>query len=191
VVELEQQTAAAKESGKLESQLAQLPDIRASIQTAEASAASRGESLSSLNRAQAALPGLKEVVNKLIGLADVATYTLAGRAFDTVAKEFGFGATEGSTARAKMESLVNNQILPLLRDTFGAQFTEKEGEQLRKTMLDINASPAQKKEILGSFFEQKMRDLDTKGREIDGGNQAAAAPAPQRIKLDADGNIIQ
>jgi hypothetical protein len=191
VVELEQQTAAAKESGKLESQLAQLPDIRASIQTAEASAASRGESLSSLNRAQAALPGLKEVVNKLIGLADVATYTLAGRAFDTVAKEFGFGATEGSTARAKMESLVNNQILPLLRDTFGAQFTEKEGEQLRKTMLDINASPAQKKEILGSFFEQKMRDLDTKGREIDGGNQPAAAPAPQRIKLDADGNIIQ
>jgi hypothetical protein len=194
VVELEQQTAAAKESGKLESQLAQLPDIRASIQTAEASAKSRGESLSDLNRAKAALPGLKEVVNQLIGLADVATYTLAGRAFDVVTKEFGFGATDGSTARAKMESLVNNQVLPLLRETFGAAFTREEGVELRKTMLDINASPAQKKEILNVFYDQKMRSLETTSREIDGGGQAQAAttaPATQRIKLDVDGNIIQ
>jgi hypothetical protein len=194
VVELEQQTAAAKESGKLESQLAQLPDIRASIQTAEASAKSRGESLSDFNRAKAALPGLKEVVNQLIGLADVATYTLAGRAFDVVTKEFGFGATDGSTARAKMESLVNNQVLPLLRETFGAAFTREEGVELRKTMLDINASPAQKKEILNVFYDQKMRSLETTSREIDGGGQAPAvptAPATQRIKLDADGNIIQ
>jgi hypothetical protein len=194
VVELEQQTAAAKESGKLESQLAQLPDIRASIQTAEASAKSRGESLSDFNRAKAALPGLKEVVNQLIGLADVATYTLAGRAFDVVTKEFGFGATDGSTARAKMESLVNNQVLPLLRETFGAAFTREEGVELRKTMLDINASPAQKKEILNVFYDQKMRSLETTSREIDGGGQAPAAPAAPAtplIRIDADGNIIQ
>jgi hypothetical protein len=191
VTALEEQYSAAKETGKLGVQATLLPDVRANIQTAEASAASRGESLSSLNRAKAALPGLTEVVNKLVGLADVATYTLAGRAFDTVAKEFGFGATEGSTARAKMESLVNNQMLPLLRETFGAQFTEKEGDRLAKTMLDINASPAQKKEIVTAFLDQKMRDIETKGREIDGGNQAAAAPATPLIRIDADGNIIQ
>jgi hypothetical protein len=58
-------------------------------------------------------------------------------------------------------------------------------------MLDINASPAQKKEILNVFYDQKMRSLETTSREIDGGGQAQAAPATQRIKLDADGNIIQ
>jgi hypothetical protein len=191
VAALEEQVSAARETGKLDSQLALLPKVRATIQTAEASAKSRGESLSDFNRAKAALPGVKEVVNQLIGLADVATYTLAGRAFDVVLKEFGFGATDGSTARAKMESLVNNQVLPLLRETFGAAFTREEGVELRKTMLDINASPAQKKEILNVFYDQKMRSLETTSREIDGGGQAPAAPATQRIKLDADGNIIQ
>ncbi len=138
------------------------PKIQAAVKAAELKAKEEGEILGEYGRAQAAMPGLKEVVNKLTTLSDVATYTLGGQAFDTVVKELGFGATEGATARAKIESLVNNQILPLLRDTFGAQFTEKEGEQLRKTMMDINAAPSQKKEILNSFIEQKMRDLEMK-----------------------------
>ena len=159
------------------------------MKIAEASAKSRGESLSEVARAKASLPGLTEVVNKLITLSDVATYTLAGKAFDEVAKQLGFGATEGATARAKMESLVSNQILPLLRDTFGAQFTEREGESLRKTMLDIDASPAQKKEILNAFLEQKIRDIETKENNLN--QQAPAGQSPQRIRLDANGNIIQ
>ncbi len=185
---LEQQTTAARETGKLETQLQMLPEIRRSIKEAEQSAKSRGEALGEYERAQAAQPGLREVVNKLKALSDVATYTTGGKAFDTVVKELGFGATEGATARAKMESLVNNQILPLLRDTFGAQFTEREGEQLRRTMLDIDAAPEQKKQILDSFIEQKMRDLEMKQRRAgapEGGGGAT------RIRLDAEGNIIQ
>ena len=181
--------AGATESAKLDAQLSFKPAIAEAVKIAEASAKSRGESLSEVARAKASLPGLTEVVNKLITLSDVATYTLAGKAFDEVAKQLGFGATEGATARAKMESLVSNQILPLLRDTFGAQFTEREGESLRKTMLDIDASPAQKKEILNAFLEQKIRDIETKENNLD--QQAPDGQPPQRIRLDANGNIIQ
>lgn len=179
VVGLERETTAAKEEGRLETQADLLPEIRSSIKRAEDEAKSKGESLSEYNRAKAAMPGLQEVVGKLKTLSDVATYTMTGRAFDTLVKELGFGATEGATARARMESLVNNQILPLLRDTFGAQFTEREGEQLRKTMLDINAAPEQKKEILDSFIEQKMRDLEMKrGRVEDTAETDGEQPAP-------------
>jgi len=181
--------AGATESAKLNAQLGFKPAIAEAVKTAEASAKSRGESLSEVGRAKASLPGITEVVNKLITLSDVATYTLAGRAFDEVTKQLGFGATEGATARAKMESLVSNQILPLLRDTFGAQFTEREGESLRKTMLDIDASPDQKKEILNAFLEQKIRDIETKENNLD--QQAPDGEPPQRIRLDANGNIIQ
>ena len=174
VAALESQTSAAKEEGKLETQLALAPKVRGAIKEAEQEAKSRGEKLSEYGRAQAAMPGLQEVVNKLKTLSDVATYTMAGKAFDAVVKELGFGATEGATARAKMESLVNNQILPLLRDTFGAQFTEREGEQLRKTMLDIDAAPEQKKQILDSFIEQKMRDLQMKQEQAGIGGQVPA-----------------
>ena len=169
-----------------------LPKIQTAVKKAESEAIAKGESLSEYRRAQAALPGIQEVVGKLKTLSDVSTYTMAGRAFDTVAKELGFGATEGSTARAKMESLVDNQILPLLKDTFGAQFTEKEGEKLRKTMLDINAAPEQKKAILDSFLEQKMRNLGTKEREIGtegASNQTQFGSKPEgKIMIDANGN---
>lgn len=181
VVELERETTAAREEGKLETQATLLPEIRANVKRAEQEAESRGEALSEYGRAQAAMPGLREVVNKLKTLSDVATYTMGGKVFDTVIKELGFGATEGATARAKMESLVNNQILPLLRDTFGAQFTEREGEQLRKTMLDIDAAPEQKKQILDSFIEQKMRDLEMKQR------RAGETPASPEIQPDESG----
>jgi hypothetical protein len=79
----------------------------------------------------------------------------------------------------------------LLKVTFGSAFTKDEGVELRKTMLDINASPAQKIETLNVFYDQKMRSLETTSREIDGGSQAPAAPATPLIRIDADGNIIQ
>lgn len=167
------------------------PQFKASVaeavEQAKAQAKSRGEAFSDYNRAQASLPGLKEVVNKLKTLSDVATYTTTGKVFDTVVKELGFGATEGATARAKMQSLVDNQILPLLRDTFGAQFTEAEGERLRQTMLDIDAAPEQKKAILDSFLEQKMRDLQTKENELGVGGDADPAQEIQQLERELFG----
>ena len=100
------------------------------------------------------LPELKKTVARLNKLAAKATYTYAGQAYDFMQKQFFGDTTEGGKAREEYIAIVNNQILPLLRDTFGAQFTEKEGEQLRQTLGDANATPEEKVAILNSFIEQ-------------------------------------
>lgn len=156
----------AQEAAKLGQQSRMLPNIRAAIKEAEQAASSRGESLSEYNRAKAAMPGLVEVSNKLKALSDVATYTMGGKAFDAIVKEMGFGSTEGANARTAMISIVDNQVLPLLRDTFGAAFTAAEGERLRNTLLDPDMAPEQKKASLDAFIEQKYRNLETKEREL-------------------------
>jgi hypothetical protein len=160
----------ASEQAKSDVQLEMKPKIQSAIKEAETIAKERGEALSSFGRAQAAMPGLQEVVGKLKALADVATYTVGGKAFDTVSRQLGFGATEGSTARAKMESLVDNQVLPLLRDTFGAAFTAAEGDRLRNAMMNPDSAPEEKKAQLDTFLEQKMRDLEAKEAELGGNN---------------------
>ena len=158
--------SAAKEKGKLEEQLELMPKVRAAIKEAETAAQDKGETTGAYKRAKAALPGLMEVSNRLKALADVATYTMAGKAWDGLVKQLGFGETEGSTARATMESIVDNQVLPLLRDTFGAAFTAAEGERLRNTLLDPDNAPEAKKASLDAFLEQKMRNLEAQEREL-------------------------
>lgn len=164
----------AQEQAKSDVQLAMKPKIQSAIKEAETLAASRGEAISEYGRAKAALPGLQEVSNKLKTLADIATYTVGGKAFDEMVKQLGFGATEGATARVKMTSLVDNQILPLLRDTFGAAFTKAEGDSLRATLLDIDASPEAKKATIDTFLEQKIRNLEAKERELGISQQGSA-----------------
>lgn len=176
--------AGASEQAKSEIQLAMRPKITRAVKKAEALAKAKGETLTSLARAQAALPGLKDVVAKLGILADTGTHTMTGKGFDVLVKELGFGSTKGATARAKMTAIVNNQVLPLLRDTFGAAFTVAEGESLRATLLDVDAAPEQKKATLNAFLDQKVRDIKTKEREAsnlvpEGATQTQAPPATQ------------
>jgi len=140
--------------------------IASAIKQAESEARGKGESFDAYSRAKAALPGLMEVTNKLSKLADVATYTTAGKAFNFMTKELGFGATKGATARASMTALVNNQVLPLLRETFGAAFTKAEGDSLKATLLDVDATPEEKKATLNSFIDQKIRNLQTSERQL-------------------------
>jgi hypothetical protein len=106
------------------------------------------------------LPGLEVVISKLDKLAEEATYTTTGRAMDWVGKELGLPPRDAALARAEYIATVDNQVLPMLRDTFGAAFTVKEGETLRATLGDPNASPAEKRLILRSFIEQKKRDAE-------------------------------
>ena len=81
-------------------------------------------------------------------------------------KQSGFGATKGATARAKFIAIVNNQVLPLLKETFGAAFTFQEGESLKATMGDPDASAEEKMVQLDAFIAQKMRDIETKQRQL-------------------------
>ncbi len=137
------------------------------------------------------------MVDKLRELAPIATSTFGGRVFDTAVKELGFGATEGATASAKFGAMVNNQVLPLLKPTFGAAFTRPEGDALRATMGDIKASVEEKMATLDAFMEQKQRDIETKQRQLDQSTVPAAPvaqAAPQaadqqgQIMVDASGN---
>lgn len=119
----------------------------------------QGEAAASYRSMASKLPGLQGVVNELDKIAEEATYTLAGQGRDAVARQFGI-TTDGALARTKYIAMVDNQILPLLRDTFGAQFTVAEGESLRATLGDPNKSPQEKQAVLKAFIEQKKRDVE-------------------------------
>lgn len=125
-----------------------------------AAAKAEGEDKAALDSLSSKMGGLEQVVSQLDELADKATYTYAGQAVDAIGKQFGFEPREAALARAEYIAMVDNQVLPLLRETFGAAFTVKEGETLRATLGNPNASPAEKKAILRAFIEQKRRDVE-------------------------------
>lgn len=175
--------AGAVESAKLTKQKKFKPQITEAVKLAEKAATERGEVLTDLARMEASLPGVKEAVDELIELSTVATSTFAGRLFDTAVKESGFGSTKGANARAKLIAIVDNQVLPLLKETFGAAFTVTEGENLKASLVDPDASPSQKREQLNAFYAQKERNIRTKQAQLD--------QPPQVLNFDAQGNLIQ
>ena len=173
--------AEAAERSKLGAQKELLPGIRSAIKTAEKSAEGESEASSSLISAQAAMPGLRTVVSNLKALSGDATFTLAGRGFNAVAKELGF-STKGDTARSSMIAMVDNQVLPLLKPIFGAAFTAAEGDRLRNAFLDPNSTPDSRKASLDAFLSQMERNIEAKEAELsalssetDGANTSAPA----------------
>ena len=154
------------ESGRTDIIAASKSAIASAVELAKESAGLKGETLTDLQIARASLPAVLDVVSQLKELAPVATSTLGGKVFDTASKELGFGATEGSTARAKFSSIVNNQILPLLKQTFGGAFTEAESDSLKATLGDVDASPSEKIAQLNAFIDGKIREIQTKERQL-------------------------
>ena len=166
IVQVESDKASAREGAKLKQQLIHKPKITTAVKEAEKLAIERGDVLNSLSRSHAALPGLNVAVSELKELAQISTSTFGGKLFDAAVKQSGFGATKGATARAKFIAIVNNQVLPLLKETFGAAFTFQEGESLKATMGDPDASAEEKMVQLDAFIAQKMRDIETKQRQL-------------------------
>lgn len=181
--EIEGKKAAATEGAKLEKQRKFKPEIAKSVKLAEAEAKERGETLTDLARMEASLPGVREAVDELVDLSEVATSTFAGRAFDAVVKESGFGSTKGANARAKLIAIVDNQVLPLLKETFGAAFTVQEGENLKASLVDPNASPEQKRQQLEAFLAQKERNIRTKQTQLGIGPQQPQQQTTQPIQI--------
>lgn len=180
------QITGAKESAKLSAQLKFKPQIIKAVKLAQKEATERGEVLTDLARMEAAKPGLDQAVDQLRELSVIATSTIAGRLFDTASKELGFGTTKGDNARAKFIAIINNQVLPLLKPTFGAAFTVSEGDALKATMGDPDASPAQKMEQLDAFIAQKVRDIETKRAQL--GILDSQKKQKGTIMIDANGN---
>ena len=158
--------AGAIEGEKLKQQRKHKPAITALVKLAEKEATERGETITALQRSKAALPGLTDAVDQLKELSSLATSTFGGKVFDFAVKQTGFGSTQGATSRAKFIAIVNNQVLPLLKETFGAAFTATEGESLKATMGDPDAAPEEKMAQLDAFIAQKLRDIETKERQL-------------------------
>lgn len=127
------------------------------------------------------MPGLKTVVSQLNDLSEKATYTLAGQGVDIARRQLNLDPREAAVARKEYEAVVNNQILPLLRDTFGAQFTEREGQTLRATLGDPNISPKEKQAVIKAFIEQKGRDVEALQRRTGRTTEAAPQASPKSV----------
>ncbi len=134
-----------------------------------AAAKAKGEDAATAESLESKMPGLEEVVQKLDELSEKATYTYGGQAWDWSRKQLGMDPREAAVARSEYIAMVDNQVLPLLRDTFGAQFTQKEGETLRAALGDPNKSPPEKQAVLKAFIEQKRRDLEALNVRTGGG----------------------
>lgn len=146
-----------------------------------------GEAITTLKDMEANMPRLETVVSELRDLGRKATYTMAGQAADTARREMGVDVGEGAVARKEYISKVDNEIIPLLRQTFGAQFTQKEGESLKATLGDPNASPEEKNAVLTSFIATKKGQIQSLkrrtelGRTPQGGTSAPGGWGIRRL----------
>jgi hypothetical protein len=187
VVEQKGAESSVAEGEKLKQQLKYKPAIAGAVRLAEKAATEQGDVLTDLARAEAGLPGLIEATDNLKELASVATSTLGGRFFDVIAKESGWGTTKGANAKAKYIAIIDNQVLPLLKQTFGGAMTEGEGLRLSNTFGDPNASPEQKMLQTEAFIEQKLRDIERLKTQ----SEAGATAADKTFNFDAQGNLIE
>lgn len=143
----------------------QMPDFKKDQAAATVLGTEQGTAEALLKSSNAKLPELINTVTELNELGKKATYTEAGKLKDTVVRQSGAGATEGAIARADYMAKVDNQVLPLLRDTFGAAFTQKEGDTLRATLGDVDKSPEEKTALLQSFIDQKVASIQSLQRQ--------------------------
>lgn len=118
-----------------------------------------GEEVGDLGELDARLPSLYEVADKLSALGQKATYTIAGKGRDAIRRQLGMDPTEEAVARQEYISTVDNEILPLLRATFGAAFTAAEGDRLRATLGNADMSPQEKDAALRAFIDAKEREV--------------------------------
>jgi hypothetical protein len=135
-----------------------------------------GDAKARLSAADASMPRLEEAVTNLKALGEVATYTVAGRGADATRKEAGLEPSKGAVARSTYIAHVKNNVLPLLRQTFGAAFTAAEGDSLLATLGDPNMHPREKEAVLNAFMSDKRAELEALRRQT--GSPSATPPVP-------------
>lgn len=168
----------AKQSGSNISDLQYKPQIR-QAEAASAEVGKRlGEAQGTLTFLEANMPKLESVTNKLSELGKTATYTKAGQALDSTQRQLGMEVRPEAVARAEYQAVVDNEILPLLRDTFGAAFTVAEGDRLRATLGNVDLSPTEKDALLRAFIEQKKAQVQSLQRQVGQPNMANPYATP-------------
>lgn len=147
-----------------------------------ASGKMQGENIDAMSELDARLPALYEITDKLGALGQTATYTGAGKARDWLKREVGLDPGAGAVARAEYISTVDNEVLPLLRSTFGAAFTAAEGDRLRATLGNEDLSPPEKDAALRSFIDSKEREVRQLGMRYN--------REPQNIRPKQTGKML-
>lgn len=166
-------TPTSKSTGAVVGPVVPIDNAGAAADKAGGKAAGEDEAL--YRSVSSKMPGLETVITKLEALSDKATYTASGQLIDAGMRQTGMEPREAAVARTEYIATVDNQVLPMLRDTFGAAFTVAEGETLRKTLGDPDKHPEEKKRVLRAFIEQKRRDVEALERRT---GQGSSAPAP-------------
>ena len=169
---------------------AQSPNIQGQVSQSKAFGTEQGQTQGKLAGTEASIPSLEKTVKDLKDLSGKMTYTLAGQGRDIVARQAGI-ATPGAVAREKYINTVRDTLFPLLRQTFGAQFTVKEGEALIATLGDPNKTPEERNAVLDAFLTQKKRDIESMRRQLGDKNVPTETQTPKRIRFDAQGNEIK
>ncbi len=154
----------------------QTTEYKSAVKVAEKTGTATGEATTQLADREAGLPHLEVLVQELEGLGEKATYTSAGQLANATKRQLGLDVGEGAIARKEYISKVDNEILPLLRETFGAQFTATEGESLKATLGDKDASPEEKSAVLRSFIATKRAQIKTLHRRVGLSEPRPAAP---------------
>jgi hypothetical protein len=115
---------------------------------------------------EANMPAFEEMAKQLNEVGKDSTYTLAGQGYDWVIRNLGLGATKGAEARERYKQIVNNELLPKLRETFGGQLSDAERENLLATLGNVDLTPQEREQAVKSFVESKKRQLEGYKRQL-------------------------
>ncbi len=160
----------------------QTPEHHGKVAFAKAAQAERGkehgEAGAKLSAMEASMPRLDAAVLKLSELGKKATYTKAGQVRDVALRETGQDVGAGAIARASYMAHVKANILPLLKQTFGAQFTVAEGDSLLATLGSPDMHPREKDAVLEAFIENKWAEVMSLRRQTQGHGSVPQAALP-------------
>jgi hypothetical protein len=166
-------------------------DAAAAVSEGSATGTANAAEATMLRDMQRSMPGLMSTVARLDELSGTATFNRVQVLADDARRALGQEVSAGGIARAEYIAVVDNEILPLLRQTFGAAFTEEEGARLRATLGNENGTPAERRATLNAFIQQKQVQLESYGGAMPPSSGGPTPPAGGgRVRYDAEGNRI-
>lgn len=119
----------------------------------------QGDAAVLLKSMETKMPGLQQTIATLNDLAKKATYTAGGQLYDVIRKQTGQEPREAAVARTEYIKMVDTEMIPLLRDMLGAQFTASENTMVRGILGDPDMHPTEKQAVLRNFIAGKLREI--------------------------------
>lgn len=145
-----------------------------------------GEAQVSLASIKANMPQINSIVSNLRTLGQTATYTKAGQAYNSGLRQLGLPVPQEGVDRAQYESVVNNFLLPTLKQTFGARITNFDLQNIKTTLASSDLSPAEKDAQLKAFIQQKTMQIGTDQRSV----ESLGAKPLQNSNPDTSGPVV-